>query len=208
VHRIPPNDSIARRSGLVQAGFPVLYRFKDLVAAGLVANRTSLTRLVDNDNFPPGVMIGRNTRVWRAADIEAWLATRPTARKVTPPNARHPRVLNKRREAQPTWEKANPATPCRVAIRLFVQLRERGAIEHEPVSYQKTRKYKSAKNDFAHAINVVASCGTPERMVEAAITERRKAIVTLQKALEKEPRGFQWARAMRNGESNGQRRRH
>jgi predicted DNA-binding transcriptional regulator AlpA len=99
VPRIPPEQLAARRSGLVQAGLPVFYHFKDLVAAGLVANRTSLTRLIDNDNFPPGVMIGRNTRVWPVADIEKWITTRSTARKVTPPNARHPRVLNKRRAA-------------------------------------------------------------------------------------------------------------
>jgi predicted DNA-binding transcriptional regulator AlpA len=83
----------------VQAGLPVFYRFKDLVAAGLVANRTTLLRLIDNENFPPGTMIGRNTRVWRVTDIEAWLAAQPTARKVTPPNARHPRVRAKRRAA-------------------------------------------------------------------------------------------------------------
>jgi hypothetical protein len=102
VPRIPPEQLAARRSGLVQAGFPVLYHFKDLAAAGLIANRTSLTRLIDNDNFPPGVMIGRNTRVWRVDDIEKWLATRPTARKITPPNARHPRVLRKNNLEQRT----------------------------------------------------------------------------------------------------------
>jgi hypothetical protein len=48
-----------------------------------------------------------------------------------------------------------------------------------------------AQNDLAHAINVVASCGAPERMLEAAITERREAIAALRRALEREPRGFQ-----------------
>ena len=65
----------ARRSGLLQAGLPVFYRFKDLVAAGLVNNRTTLLRLIDKESFPPGVMIGGNTRVWRVTDIETWLAT-------------------------------------------------------------------------------------------------------------------------------------
>jgi predicted DNA-binding transcriptional regulator AlpA len=103
VPRIPSEQidakRAARRIGLVQAGLPVFYRFNDLVAAGLVRNRTTLQRLIDNESFPSGVMIGRNTRVWPVADIEKWITTRPTARKVTPPNARHPRVLNKRRAA-------------------------------------------------------------------------------------------------------------
>jgi hypothetical protein len=90
----------ARRSGLMQAGLPVFYRFNDLVAAGIVQNRTMLLRLIDNENFPPGVMIGRNTRAWRVTDIETWIASRPTARKVTPPGARNPRT-KRRAEAQP-----------------------------------------------------------------------------------------------------------
>jgi hypothetical protein len=47
------------------------------------------------------------------------------------------------------------------------------------------------QNDFAHAIGEVTAYGAPERMVEAAIEERRKAIAALQEALEDEPRGFQ-----------------
>jgi predicted DNA-binding transcriptional regulator AlpA len=86
------DDSAARRSGLMQSGLPVFYRFKDLVAAGLVNNRTTLLRLIDKQGFPPGTMIGGNTRVWRVTDIETWLASRPTARKVLPPNAGNPRA--------------------------------------------------------------------------------------------------------------------
>jgi len=48
-----------------------------------------------------------------------------------------------------------------------------------------------AQNDFAHAIDQVVNYGVNERMVEAAIKERRKAIAALQEALEREPRGFQ-----------------
>jgi hypothetical protein len=46
-----------------------------------------------------------------------------------------------------------------------------------------------AQNDFAHAIDE-GSYGENERMVEAAIKERRKAIAALQEAFEDEPRGF------------------
>src|SRR5262249_747959 len=48
-----------------------------------------------------------------------------------------------------------------------------------------------AQNDFAYAIDQVVNYGVNERVVEAAIKERRKAIAVLQEALEREPRGFQ-----------------
>ena len=81
----------ARRSRLVQPGFPVYVRYDDLVAAGIIANWTQLLRLIDTQDFPAGVMIGRNTRAWQVDQIKQWLAARPSARKVIPPNAGHPR---------------------------------------------------------------------------------------------------------------------
>ena len=48
-----------------------------------------------------------------------------------------------------------------------------------------------AQNDFARAIDQVASYGVNERVVEAAIKDRRNAIAALQEVLELEPRGFQ-----------------
>jgi hypothetical protein len=48
-----------------------------------------------------------------------------------------------------------------------------------------------AQNDFAHAIGETVEDGANECVVEAAIKERREAIVALQEALEREPRGFQ-----------------
>ena len=87
----------ARRSRLVKSGFPVYVRYDDLVAAGIVQNWTTLLRLVSDENFPPGTMIGPNTRAWRVDEVEAWLASRPTALKVIPPNAVHPRIRDKRR---------------------------------------------------------------------------------------------------------------
>jgi len=88
-----------RRSRLAQSGFPIFVRYDDLVAAGLVGSWTQLLRMIDDDDFPPGTMIGRNTRAWRADEIEAWLASRPSARKIMPPDAVHPRVRDKRRAA-------------------------------------------------------------------------------------------------------------
>jgi hypothetical protein len=94
-------ERAARRSRLVQSGFPVYVRYDDLVAAGIVANWTQLLRLIDTQDFPAGVMIGRNTRAWHVDQIKQWLAARPSARKVIPPNARHPRS-RKRADADAT----------------------------------------------------------------------------------------------------------
>jgi predicted DNA-binding transcriptional regulator AlpA len=63
------------------AALPVFVRYRDLVKARIVGNRVTLARLIDEDGFPTGFMLGRNTRVWALGDVEAWIASRPTARK-------------------------------------------------------------------------------------------------------------------------------
>lgn len=59
-------------------------RFRDLVEANIVRNWPSLLRLIDDEGFPPGIMLGKNSRAWALDDVEQWLATRPTARKTVP----------------------------------------------------------------------------------------------------------------------------
>jgi predicted DNA-binding transcriptional regulator AlpA len=54
-------------------------RFRDLVAANIVQNWPTLRRLIREQQFPPGIMIGPNMRAWPAVEVEAWLASRPTA---------------------------------------------------------------------------------------------------------------------------------
>ena len=56
----------------------VLLRFRDLKERGIVNNHVTLIRWIRREGFPPGLMLGPNTRVWREADIEAWLDSRPT----------------------------------------------------------------------------------------------------------------------------------
>jgi predicted DNA-binding transcriptional regulator AlpA len=60
---------------------PIFIRYADLCAAGIISNWTTLRRLIDDEGFPSGVMIGPNTRAWRLDEVEAWLAGRPIARK-------------------------------------------------------------------------------------------------------------------------------
>src|SRR5262245_47996453 len=63
---------------------PRYVRFTDLVGAGIVANWQTLLRLIENENFPEGVMLGRNMRAWRLDSVEEWLDQRPSARKQIP----------------------------------------------------------------------------------------------------------------------------
>ncbi len=58
---------------------PKLLRFADLKARGIVRNRATLSRWIRKINFPPGFMMGVNTRVWTEAEIAAWLVERARA---------------------------------------------------------------------------------------------------------------------------------
>jgi hypothetical protein len=72
-------------------------RYRDLVEANVVNNWTQLLRLIDGEGFPAGIMLSPNIRAWRLDQVNAWLADRPTARKVPPPaskpRGRRPRVV-------------------------------------------------------------------------------------------------------------------
>ena len=59
-------------------------RFSDLVALGIFNNRTTCSNWIKAGIFPPGELIGPNTRVWDEGEVEAALAKRPTAPKETP----------------------------------------------------------------------------------------------------------------------------
>ena len=55
-----------------------LLRYADLKRMKLVSNHPTLQRWIENEGFPPGVMLGPNTRAGRRSWIEQWLASRPT----------------------------------------------------------------------------------------------------------------------------------
>ena len=57
-----------------------LLRFRDLKDRKIVLNHVTLKRWVDQEGFPPGRLLGPNTRVWTEAEIEAWVADRPIAK--------------------------------------------------------------------------------------------------------------------------------
>jgi len=61
-----------------------LIRFTVLRQRGVVNNWPQLGRLIRDHGFPPGILIGPNTRAWREDEVEAWLDSRPTATKPDP----------------------------------------------------------------------------------------------------------------------------
>ena len=58
-----------------------LIRYPDLVAKGIINSRMTLKRLIDLQDFPPGVLITPNARAWDEGEVDAWIAGRPSARK-------------------------------------------------------------------------------------------------------------------------------
>ena len=49
-------------------------RFSDLQERRIVNNRQTLSNWIKNHNFPPGIKVGPNTRVWPEDEVEAWIA--------------------------------------------------------------------------------------------------------------------------------------
>jgi predicted DNA-binding transcriptional regulator AlpA len=50
--------------------------YADLVQVGVVNNRTQLSRLVKNYDFPTGFLISANARRWFEEDVVEWVGTR------------------------------------------------------------------------------------------------------------------------------------
>jgi hypothetical protein len=74
----------------VAAGqLPHFVRFADLKEAKIVGNWSILQRLIDEEGFPQGIMLGRNTRGWPLDQVKAWLASRPAAKKIVKTTDKH-----------------------------------------------------------------------------------------------------------------------
>ena len=69
---------------------PFLLRYRDLVDAGIVSSWMQVGRLIANQGFPTGVMLSANIRAWPADEVNAWLESRPTAKKPVPGRASTP----------------------------------------------------------------------------------------------------------------------
>jgi predicted DNA-binding transcriptional regulator AlpA len=59
-------------------------RYADLEDRRIVNSRANLSNWIKKYGFPPGQLIGPNSRVWTEVEVEAWLSARPTALKPVP----------------------------------------------------------------------------------------------------------------------------
>jgi predicted DNA-binding transcriptional regulator AlpA len=84
VVRIRAPRKIAASPELCESDLPVYVRFRDISAAGIARNWPTLTRLIEEEGFPRGVMLSPNIRAWPLDEIKQWLATRPVERKPVP----------------------------------------------------------------------------------------------------------------------------
>lgn len=75
---------------------PIHCHFTDLVDARITKNWPHLLRLIEKEGFPPGVMLSRNKRAWPVELVLAWLAARPTAKKIVAPR----KVVTPRKQKQ------------------------------------------------------------------------------------------------------------
>jgi hypothetical protein len=56
-----------------------LLRFADLKERGIIPNWPTLKARIARDNFPPGRMLGPNSRAWTEQEVDDWLRARPVA---------------------------------------------------------------------------------------------------------------------------------
>jgi hypothetical protein len=75
-----------------------LISFAGLRQAGIVANWSTLRRMIDRDNFPAGIRLGPNRRAFYLHEVEAWVASRPA---YTEPVLRGGAKLRKARRGRP-----------------------------------------------------------------------------------------------------------
>jgi Prophage CP4-57 regulatory protein (AlpA) len=57
-----------------------LVTYKYLEAKGIIPNRMTLARSIEQYGFPKPIELGKNRIAWRLEEIEEWLASRPRRR--------------------------------------------------------------------------------------------------------------------------------
>ena len=70
-----------------------LLRFRDLKRIGLIENWPTLKRRIESQGFPPGRLLGPNTRVWTEGEVEVWFVSRPEHLEDPPPEIVKPAPL-------------------------------------------------------------------------------------------------------------------
>jgi predicted DNA-binding transcriptional regulator AlpA len=64
-----------------------LWKFSHLKMLGVVDDRATLRRWIASQNFPEPLILSGNSVAWIAAEVRAWLATRPRGKAPQPVRA-------------------------------------------------------------------------------------------------------------------------
>lgn len=83
------NDDNSDDDAAAAPRLPVYVRYRDLVAAGIIANWETLGRAISKYDFPPGVLLSGNRRAWRLDEVLTWLDGRPVAHKTNLPKRKY-----------------------------------------------------------------------------------------------------------------------
>ena len=86
-----------------------LLRFADLKRIGLVGNWPTLKRRIESQAFPPGRLLGPNTRVWTEGEVEAWFVSRPERLEDPPPENEKPAPLRQEGSRRVVKEDRHPS---------------------------------------------------------------------------------------------------
>jgi hypothetical protein len=57
---------------------PNYLRFSDLKERGIVNNWVTLQEWIEKQGFPPGKLVGPNTRIFAEPEVQSWLDRRPS----------------------------------------------------------------------------------------------------------------------------------
>ncbi len=66
-------------------------RFKEIKAAGIARSWTQLEYLIDCHGFPVGKKLSPQVRSWTVEEVEAWIASRPSDRRIVSRRVGRPR---------------------------------------------------------------------------------------------------------------------
>jgi hypothetical protein len=83
-----PTAAMPSETAIGTPRLPQFIRFRDLQHAGVVGNWEQLRNLISDHDFPPGMLLSPNTRVWDVENVRAWLDARPVERKLVAPRGK------------------------------------------------------------------------------------------------------------------------
>jgi predicted DNA-binding transcriptional regulator AlpA len=77
-----------------------ILRMRDLKERRIIPSWPALKRKIERDGFPPGFLLGPNSRAWLEDEVDAWIASRPSAAGAITPRGIALKKLHEARAAK------------------------------------------------------------------------------------------------------------